>query len=144
MSELVEATTHGLSRVQALVTALTAESLSRVFGKGWTVAATLAHLAFWDRWVEARWHHFTRVGSFHDLPDDVTDWINEAAMGGWLALSAPETMRLCLDAAMRVTHSIERLSPQHIAAAVATGRVAMVNRTLHWYPHLDEIERVVR
>ena len=144
MSELVEATTLGLSRVQAFVTALTAESLCRVFGNGWTVAATLAHLAFWDRWVEARWNHFARTGSFHDLPDDVTDWINEAAMREWLALSTPETVRLCLDAATRVTHRIERLSPQHIAAAVATGRLAMVDRTLHWYPHLDEIERVVR
>src|SRR3989442_2530031 len=70
MSDLVEATTHGLKRVQALVTSLTADSLPRMLGNGWTVAATLARLAFWDHWVEARWNHFSRTGSFHDLPDD--------------------------------------------------------------------------
>jgi Mycothiol maleylpyruvate isomerase N-terminal domain len=143
-SELVEATMHGLGRLQALVTSLSADFLNRRLGNGWTVAATLGHLAFWDHWVEARWNHFERTCSFHNLPDDITDLANEAAMAGWHALPPRETVRLCLDAAISVTHRIERLSPEHIAAAVETGRLALVNRTLHWYPHMDEIERAVR
>jgi hypothetical protein len=46
---------------------------------------------------------------------------------------------LCLDAAASVTRTIQRLSPGHILAAVETGRLALVDRTVHWYPHVDEI-----
>lgn len=105
-------------------------------------ARIMAHLAFWDHWVEARWNHFSRTGSFHDLPDDITDLVNEAAMAEWHALPPKETVRLCLDTSISVTHRIERLSSQHITAAVDSGRLAMVNRTLHWYPHLGEIAAV--
>ena len=141
MSELVKATTHGLRRMRALITSLSADSLYRVLANGWTVAGTLAHLAFWDHWVEARWNHFSRTNSFHDLPDDLPDLINEAATAQWHALPPRETVRLCLDAAVSVTRRIECLSSQHIGAAVETGRLAMVDRTLHWYPHLDKINR---
>jgi len=138
----VQATRQGLARLQAVVTSLSMNSLPRVVGGGWTVAATLAHLAFWDHWVEARWNHFSRTGSFRDLPDDITDLVNEAATAEWHALSPQETVRLCLDAAISVTHRIERLATADITVAVETGRLAMVNRTLHWFPHLDELERV--
>jgi hypothetical protein len=43
---LVEATTHGLRRLQPLVTSLSADSLHGVLGNGWTAGVTLAHLAF--------------------------------------------------------------------------------------------------
>ena len=140
----MEATMHGLKRMQTFITSLSADSLHRVLGNGWTVAATLAHVAFWDHWVEARWTHFSRTGSFHDLPDDITDLVNEAAIAEWHALPPPEAVRLCLDAAISVTRRIECLSSQQIAAAVETGRLAMVDRTLHWYPHVDEIDRAAR
>jgi len=54
-----------------------------------------------------------------------------------------ETVRLCLDAATSVTRFIEGLPPQQITAALQTGRLAMVNRTLHWHPHLDELESFI-
>ena len=139
MSELVQATVNGLDRIKAFVGPLREDSLLRVLDNGWTVAATLAHLAFWDRWVEARWSHFLRTGAFHDLPDDITDLVNEAAKPEWHAVQPAETVRLCLDAAVSVTRTIQRLSSGHIRAAVETGRLALVDRTVHWYPHIDEI-----
>jgi len=30
------------------------------------------------------------------------------------------------------------------AAAIETGRIAMMDRTLHWYPHVDEIDGAAR
>ncbi len=36
-------------RLRALVARLTDEDLSLPLGEGWTVAAALAHLAFWDQ-----------------------------------------------------------------------------------------------
>ena len=139
MNELVEATVNGLSRIETLVRSLGEDSLRRVLDNGWTVAATLAHLAFWDRWVEVRWSHFLRTGAFHDLPDDITDLINDAAKSEWHAVPPAETARLCLAAAASVTRTIQHLSSGHILHAVETGRLALVDRTVHWYPHADEI-----
>lgn len=143
MGQLVEATVLGLDQMRARLDSLGSDFLGVVLDGGWTVAAMLAHVAFWDRWVEARWNHFSRAGSFHDLPDDVTDLMNEAGMAGWHALPAPESARLCLEAAISVTRRIERLAPREIGSAIDTGRFAMVDRTLHWYSHVDEIERAV-
>ncbi len=143
-TELVDATKRGLRRMETVVTSLADEALGRALENGWTVAATLAHLAFWDRWVEARWTRFARTGAFDDLPDDVADLVNEAAMAGWHAVPAREAVRLCADAAASVTRTIERLSPRHVDAAVQTGRLFMIDRTRHWCPHLDEIERSTR
>jgi hypothetical protein len=139
MSTLVEATVNGLSRIETVVRSLGEDSLRQMLDSGWTVAATLAHLAFWDRWVEARWSHFLRTGAFHDLPDDITDLVNEAAKPGWHAVPPGETVRLCLDAAVSVTRTIQGLSSANILAAVETGRLALIDRTMHWYPHVDEI-----
>lgn len=142
--DYVEATRAGLERVRSIVTSLNAETLKAVLENEWTVSAMLAHIAFWDRWVEARWDHFSRTGSFHDLPNDITTLVNQVALSQWLALPGDESVRLCLDAASSVTLRITQLARNEVEAALKTKRPAMVDRTLHWYSHLDEIEAVRR
>jgi hypothetical protein len=41
--------THERQRLRTLVARLSDEDLTRPLPNGWTVAITLAHLAFWDR-----------------------------------------------------------------------------------------------
>ncbi|MBW3589970.1 MAG: hypothetical protein KY429_11180 [Actinobacteria bacterium] len=140
--EYIQATRAGLERVRTIVTSLNPDSLRGALENEWTVSSMLAHLAFWDRWVETRWDHFSRTGSFHELPDDITTLVNQAALSHWLALPSGESVRLCLDSASSVTSRIEQLSTDEVKAALKTNRPAMVDRTLHWYPHLDEVEAV--
>lgn len=44
----VDANKREFHRLERLVNRLTDEELDRPMGDGWTVAVTLAHLAFWD------------------------------------------------------------------------------------------------
>lgn len=120
---------------------LDAESLGREVAGDWTAAALLAHLAFWDRWVIARWEQYDRDGEIEALPDGVLDLINAAASAQWLALQPAEAVDLALEAAEAVDRRIAALPPAGVDHALATGRGTMLDRSRHRTAHLDEIER---
>jgi hypothetical protein len=90
--------------------------------------------------VAERWQRWLAVGHFQDLPDDITDLVNEAALRGWRAIRSELAVSVALQAAESLTNIIEHLPPNAVADAVATGRSAMIDRSVHWDPHLDEIE----
>ena len=136
-------TRRALTRLRSVACALGAEELERSTHSGWTVSATLAHLAFWDDWVTARWQRWLTIGHFQDLPDDITDLINEAALRGWKAIRPELATSVALQAAEALTTLIEQLPSLAVADAVATGRSAMIDRSVHWKPHLDEIEEAL-
>lgn len=129
-------------RLHGLVARLGDDVLRRPLAAGWTVAA-LAHLAFWDRWVAARWEHYDRTGTLEDLPDGIADLANAAALPLWLALPPREATALALAAAEETDCRIAALPAAAVAHALTTGRPVMVDRSLHRGPHLDEIERAL-
>ena len=112
---------------------------SSALAAGWTACAVFAHLAFWDRLVIARWDRYDREGVIGDLPDAHTDLVNAAGLPLWRALTAGEAVVEALDAAGHVCERIASLSPAAVAVALDTGRLAMLDRTLHWSPHLDAL-----
>ena len=90
---------------------------------GWTAAAVLAHLAFWDAFVAARLEKFARDrGPMEPGSDALTDLMNAAGLPQWLAL------------------------PAAAAGELATGAAAAVDRLIEGLPTdaLDEIERALR
>ncbi len=129
----------GLARLRALGSRVAAGDLQPQLSAGWTVGAVLAHLAFWDRLVLARWDRYDREGVIEDLPDAATDLINAAGLPLWRTLTDGQAVAEALDAAGRICDRIASLSPAAVALALATERVRMLDRTLHWTPHLDEI-----
>ena len=136
--------TSALLRLRNVVGGLSSDDLARTIpSNGWTVATTLAHIAFWDLWVITRWEDFERRGSFEEIPSAVLDFVNTAAADQWAALPPEFARREVIDVAQRVVGRIESLSEEAIRAAVESGRIAMADRTLHWNPHLDEIEAVL-
>jgi hypothetical protein len=128
-------------RLRDLVARLDDEALQRPLDGPWTVAATLAHLAFWDRWVQARWDRYERDGAIEDLPDGVIELANAAGLPQWLALAPRRAAEQALAAAEEGDRRIARLAPEAVRHAMATGRRSMLDRSLHREPHLDEIER---
>lgn len=128
-------------RLRALVVRLDDEDLTRPLDGGWTVAAALAHLAFWDRWVVARWERYDRDGAIETLPDGVLDLANAAGLPQWLALAPRRAAELALAAAEEGDRRIAALVPAAVEHALTTGRPAMLDRALHRDPHLDDIER---
>src|SRR5437764_14368281 len=76
------ATTDRLRRIAA---ELSNEDLLRPIDPPWTAAALLAHLAFWDRLLQARWTHAIQTGASLPLAiDDASlDLVNDAGLPQW-------------------------------------------------------------
>jgi hypothetical protein len=135
---------EGLNQLRALVGRLNDSALTRQVGSGaWTVSSTLAHVAFWDNVVVERWKLFDQQGAFLDLAEPVFDIINAAALKQWRALPPRRAADQALASAEAVAARIAGLSAAAIEAAVSSGRLFMVDRTIHWRPHLHEIDRAL-
>jgi hypothetical protein len=128
-----------LERLRAVGAGVLAGDISPRLAGGWTASAVFAHLAFWDRFVIARWDRYDREGVIGDLPDAHPDLVNAAGLPLWLALSGGAAVVQAIDAAIHVCERIAALSPAAVEAAVSSGRLPMLDRTVHWSPHLDEL-----
>jgi len=136
--------TEGLDQLRELVRRLRDSDLALPVGSGgWTVSSTLAHVAFWDNVVVERWKQFDQRGAFTDMGDPVLDIVNAAALEQWRALPPRLAADQALAAAEAVTARIAGLSAAAIEAAATTGRRFMLDRTIHWAPHLAEIDRAL-
>ncbi len=99
------------ARLLALVGKVTDAELGRPMPAGWTVAAVLAHLAFWDQRVLSlldRWH-----GSPATVPPPVedrhVDWINDATKPLLLALDPRRAAELTLAIAAAVDREVAKI-----------------------------------
>lgn len=132
-----------LRRLRALVERLSDADLARPMPGGWTVASSLAHVAFWDQrilfWLD-RWER----GESPRGPDEAdVDWINEAGKPLCLALAPRAAARLTVEIAERVDRRLAALTDERVAANKAAGEPLFLARARHRKTHLDEIERVL-
>lgn len=140
----LQAATHAsLHEYVTLADSLDDVALRATTASGWTVAATLAHLAFYDDWVAERWRRHERDGAFQDLPDDITELVNAAGARGWDAADPPRARSAAIAAARAVAELIANLPTEALLDAIATGRPAMIDRSQHWEPHLNEIRAAI-
>jgi hypothetical protein len=88
-----------LRRLRALVERLSDADLARPTPGGWTVAASLAHVAFWDQrilfWLD-RWESGESPRHLHEA--DI-DWVNDAGKPLCLALPPRVAARLTVEIA---------------------------------------------
>ena len=132
----------GRERLERFLARLDPAAHATELDGGWTVGALLGHLAFWDRMVLARWELARRTGAATpiDLPDAITDLLNEAAMEGWRALS-PEAVAELVDAAATAVDGVLATLPDaSVDAVLAEGRPRLLDRSRHRDEHLDAIE----
>jgi hypothetical protein len=130
----------GQARLAALGARLGRGDLPTHLSGGWTAGAVFAHLAFWDRFVLARWDAYGRTGVIEDLPDSQLDLVNAGGLPLWLALDSGAAVAEAIRASADVCAHIAGLSPGAVDAAIRSGRLAMLDRGVHWSPHLDELE----
>jgi hypothetical protein len=133
-------------RLESLVSGLSDEDLARSTDYGWTVAALLAHLAFWDHRMSVILHHWQEEG-FDPSPIDSTA-VNDALKVICHALEPHTAARLAISAAEKVDAEFETLSDefvqqieQHIEATSTQFRM---NRSLHRDGHLNDIETLLQ
>ncbi len=131
------------ARLEALVGRCTDGDLARPMPAGWTVAAVLAHAAFWDQRIAVLLERWQRSGDVPH-PEDPVDvqWINDSVKPMLLALSP----RTAADLAVRIARSVDGivagLSDEWVATVVRANVINLV-RADHRREHLDDIERAL-
>ena len=128
-------------RLESLVRGLSDTDLACATDYGWTVAALLAHLAFWDHRMSVILHRWQEQG-FDESPIDSTA-VNDALKVICHALEPRTAAGLAVSAARKVDAEFETLSDefvkqieQHIEATSTQFRM---NRSLHRDGHLNDI-----
>jgi len=132
-------------RLRALVTGLSDEELRRLMPGGWTVAAVLAHAAYWDAraiyWLD-KWARGAEPTPYE--PEN-TDAVNDSTKPLCLALPPRDAANLALRLAEEADGKAKALSDAMLTKIRATGGPPFnLSRAIHRKEHLDDIERVFR
>lgn len=133
-------------RLETLVRRLSDQDLARSTDYGWTVAALLAHLAFWDQRmivILQRW----RQEGLDSSPMD-SGVVNDALRVICHAIEPRAAIELCLSSAEAVDAEFDTLTPDFAKQleehAAATETQFRMNRSLHRNAHLDDIEALLK
>jgi hypothetical protein len=133
-------------RLEKLVRNLSDQDLALCTSYGWTVAALLAHLAFWDQRMVAILQRWKETG-FDPSPIDSTA-VNEALKVICHALDPHAAVELCLRCAEAADAELAALTPDLVEQiekhAEATATQFRMNRSLHRDGHLKDIEALLQ
>lgn len=132
-------------RLEAIVHGLSDADLALSTDFGWTVAALLAHLAFWDQRVLVILHRWQEEG-FDPSPIDAMA-VNDSLRVICHALQPRTAIELCLSSAEAVDTELEMLTPDLVKQieehAQVTDTQFRMNRSLHRDGHLNDIEALL-
>ena len=137
----VEKNTASRRRLKATLERLNDEDFARTTPGGWSVAALLAHLAFWDQRIIVllrRW----KASGVDESPVD-SDMINDSLKPILLAIQPRAAVELCLSSAEAADAELENLTPELYEQIQASSNHFRFNRALHRDDHLNEIEQLL-
>lgn len=130
-------------RLEALVGRLDDPALGRAMPGGWTVAAVLAHLAFWDQRIVLLSERLKRGAAVPATEGGNVDWINDAAKPMQLALPVRRAATLAVESARAADQAVATLSDEQLTKNSAAGSPINLLRAEHRREHLDEIEHAL-
>ena len=128
-------------RMRSLIESMDDEQLAMPTVAGWTIASTLAHIAFWDFRILYLLKHW-KENEIEPSPYDV-DAINEAQKPFLLALHPRVAANLALHAAEAIDSEIEKTSDELVKKIVAAKVQFKFERNGHREYHLKEIEEAL-
>lgn len=129
-------------KLSALIESMSDDQLALPTVAGWTIASTLAHIAFWDNRILYLLNHWKENG-IAPSPYDV-DAINEAQKPFLLALPPRVAATLALQSAEAIDFEIEK-TPDEFAKKILTAKVQFkFERHVHREYHFKEIEEALR
>ncbi|HEX2441286.1 MAG TPA: DinB family protein [Methylomirabilota bacterium] len=132
------------ARLEAFVRRCSDADLAKAMPAGWTVAAVLAHVAFWDERASLLAERWEQQGVAPTPVDGAhVDWINDAPKPMFLALPPRRAAELALVAAEAADRRMAALSDEMIARNASAGSPLTLLRAEHRREHLDEIEHVL-
>lgn len=138
--------TASRQRLEALVRRLSDADLALSTDYGWTVAALLAHLAFWDHRMSEILKRWQTEGLDPSEIDSAA--VNDALKVICQALEPRTTVELALAAAAKIDAELDTLSAEFTKQledhAAATHTQFRMNRSLHRNAHIDDIEALLK
>ena len=139
-----------LVALRELLGGLSAADLRRPTGDGsWTVGQILGHLAFWDRFLAARWRAALAGGPGGQpalLPHELSDLLNDALPPTWEAFSSEAGDGVFAEtfaAAEEVDRIIAGLPESTPIDAILAQRPALLDRSIHRREHIEQIEKLM-
>jgi hypothetical protein len=132
-------------RLRRLIAGASDAQLAQPMPAGWTVAAVLAHVAYWDAFAIYWLDEWARTGEPTVYEPEDTDAANESAKPLCLALPPRLAAELSLRVAEEADGKVRALSDAMLAKIRAKGPPPFnLSRAIHRREHLDEIEPVLR
>jgi Mycothiol maleylpyruvate isomerase N-terminal domain len=131
-----------LRRLRELLDGLSEEQLGTPMDAGWTAAAVLAHVAFWDYRVVTLLEQWGPDGDGPqptDPEDAVVHWINDANKPIFLAIPPRTAAAIALDAAKAADRAVAEMSDDLLAKAEQADWVIYPVRAEHRREHVDEL-----
>ena len=128
-------------KMRKLIEGMSDEELALPAVAGWTVAATFAHVAFWDFRILYLLNHW-QENEIAPSPYDV-DAINEAQKPICLALPPRVAVELALQAALEIDSEIEAASDELVKKIQDAHVQFKFERNGHREYHIKEIEQVL-
>jgi hypothetical protein len=130
-----------LERLRRLVNRITDEELGLPMWEGWTIAAALAHLAFWDQRALVLMQKWKINGvASSPIDDDVT---NDAILLLCLAIPYRVAARLAVSSAEAIDLELEKAAEDLITDIRQLGEKFRLYRSEHRRVHLDQIENLL-
>lgn len=123
-------------RLRRLVERLSDDDLMRVLPSGWTIADTLAHLAFYDRRAQILLERFAQEGVFASPYD--YDTIN-AALPHLTRRIPPRDVAIEALAAAEAADRAAEVTPAALVEEILRLNQVKLERAEHRASHLDEI-----
>jgi hypothetical protein len=130
------------TRLRVLVSRLNDHDFAVKVGGGWTVAATLAHMAFWDQLALVRTLRWKESGVSSSALD--LDLINDALLPLFLAIPPRSAANLAIAAAEAIDRELQQLSPEMVADIQVSGGRFRLFRSEHRQKHLDQVEAALK
>ena len=138
-------TTAERERLRRFIAGASDAQLGQSMPAGWTVAAVLAHAAFWDARAIYFLDKWAITGEPTVYEPEDSDAANDSAKPLCLALPPRVAAELSLRIAEEADGKVRALSDAMLAKIQAKGPPPFnLSRGIHRREHLDEIEAVLR
>jgi hypothetical protein len=128
-------------KLETFISSLSAQDFTKTNAHGWTVAALLAHLAFWDQRMLVLLRRWQQQG-VDESPVD-PDMINDSLRPLCLSLEPRTAVDLCVASAQETDAALAAISPDLYEAIRSSSNHYRFDRSLHRNDHLGEIARTL-
>ena len=128
-------------RMRALAARLTDAQLQHPVGEHWTVAITLAHIAFWERRA-LQALDLTQHDGAVNWPD-LDIFVNDVSLPLWAAVPPRAAAAIALETAEALDARLEAYPPA-LLQQLNDLSPRLVVRALHRNEHLDEVDEALR